>query len=96
MKLLRQQLIMEIINEIPIITQEDLANALRAKGIHATQATLSRDIKDLQLVKTPVGGTLTGMPSRRADSPTRPGSMTACAASFRRLSSNTISAGTWS
>ncbi len=56
MKLLRQQLIMEIINEIPIITQEDLANALRAKGIHATQATLSRDIKDLQLVKTPVGG----------------------------------------
>jgi len=56
LKLRRQQLIMEIINEIPIVTQEDLADALRAKGIHATQATISRDIKELQLVKTPVGG----------------------------------------
>jgi arginine repressor len=36
LKLRRQQLIMEIINEIPIVTQEDLADALRAKGIHAT------------------------------------------------------------
>jgi len=56
LKLRRQQLIMEIIDETPIMTQEDLAEALRIRGIRATQATMSRDIKDLQLVKTPVGG----------------------------------------
>jgi transcriptional regulator of arginine metabolism len=56
LKLRRQQLILEIINERPIMTQEDLAVALRARGIQATQATISRDIKELQLVKTPVGG----------------------------------------
>lgn len=49
-------MILEIINEKPIMTQEDLANALRVRGVIATQATISRDIKDLQLVKTPVGG----------------------------------------
>lgn len=56
MKLRRQQLILEIINEKPIMTQEELANALRAKGIRTTQATISRDIKELQLVKAPAGG----------------------------------------
>jgi transcriptional regulator of arginine metabolism len=49
-------LILEIINEGPIMTQEDLAEALKTRGITATQATISRDIKELQLVKTPVGG----------------------------------------
>jgi transcriptional regulator of arginine metabolism len=49
-------LILEIINEGPIMTQEDLAEALKARGITATQATISRDIKELQLVKSPVGG----------------------------------------
>ena len=56
MKLRRQQLILEIVNERAILTQEDLAEALRARGITATQATISRDIKELQLVKTPVMG----------------------------------------
>lgn len=56
MKLRRQQLILEIINEKPIMTQEELGNALGAKGISTTQATISRDIKELQLVKTPAGG----------------------------------------
>lgn len=56
MKLRRQQLILEIINEQPIMTQEEMANALRVRGVRTTQATISRDIKELQLVKTPAGG----------------------------------------
>jgi transcriptional regulator of arginine metabolism len=56
LKLRRQQLILEIINENLIMTQEELSNALRVRGIRATQATISRDFKDLQLVKTPAGG----------------------------------------
>jgi transcriptional regulator of arginine metabolism len=56
LKLQRQQLILELIKERPIMTQEELAGALRARGIQATQATISRDIKELQLVKTPLGG----------------------------------------
>jgi transcriptional regulator of arginine metabolism len=55
MKLRRQQLILEIIEEKPIATQEELAKELRARGIKATQATISRDIKELQLVKIPAG-----------------------------------------
>jgi transcriptional regulator of arginine metabolism len=55
LKLRRQQLILEIVNERQIMTQEELAEALRERGIIATQATISRDIKEMQLVKTPVG-----------------------------------------
>src|SRR4029077_20747957 len=35
--------------------QEELAAALRAQGISATQVTLSRDIRELSLIKTPQG-----------------------------------------
>jgi transcriptional regulator of arginine metabolism len=56
MKTRRQQLILDIIDEQPIMTQSELARALRARGIRITQATISRDIKELQLVKTPAGG----------------------------------------
>lgn len=55
MKLRRQQLILEIIEEKPIATQEELADELHVRGICATQATISRDIKELQLVKIPTG-----------------------------------------
>lgn len=55
MKLRRQQLILEIIESKPIATQEELARELKKRGISATQATISRDIKELQLVKVPVG-----------------------------------------
>jgi len=56
MKLRRQQLILEIIESKPITTQEELAQELRTRGIPTTQATISRDIKELQLVKVPAGG----------------------------------------
>lgn len=51
MKPTRQSIIMEIISENDIETQNQLMEALAARGIKSTQATLSRDIKDMRLVK---------------------------------------------
>ncbi|MBC7104717.1 MAG: arginine repressor, partial [Firmicutes bacterium] len=53
MKLARQRKIMEIIRMRPIETQEELVLALREEGFRVTQATVSRDIKELGLVKLP-------------------------------------------
>jgi len=50
---LRHAKIKEIIEHRVIETQEDLADALRRENIIVTQATVSRDIKELMLVKTP-------------------------------------------
>lgn len=55
MKLKRHTKIKEIIETGKIETQEDLANALKAEGIEVTQATVSRDIKEMMLVKVPDG-----------------------------------------
>ena len=55
MKMNRHARIKEIIDQNKIETQEDLAAALRAKGIDVTQATVSRDIKELMLIKIPTG-----------------------------------------
>lgn len=51
MKTARQRKIKEIIKSQNISTQEELADALRAAGFSVTQATVSRDIKELQLLK---------------------------------------------
>ena len=51
MKSSRQIAILEVIREKDIETQEELADALRAKGFKVTQATVSRDIKELRLLK---------------------------------------------
>lgn len=51
MKSARQIAILEIITERAIETQEDLADALRKRGFQVTQATVSRDIKELRLLK---------------------------------------------
>ena len=47
----RHQLIRNLVETRNIETQEDLANALKESGIRVTQATVSRDIKELMLVK---------------------------------------------
>lgn len=52
MKSVRHAKILEIIGEHTIETQDELLTRLRAEGYKATQATISRDIKDLRLVKT--------------------------------------------
>lgn len=51
MKTERQRVILEIIANEDIETQNQLMDALLQRGIKSTQATLSRDIKDLHLVK---------------------------------------------
>lgn len=55
MKARRQLRIMEIIRNELISTQEELAQRLRAEGMNVTQATVSRDIKEMQLVKVATG-----------------------------------------
>ncbi len=52
MKSGRHARILDIIGEYPIETQDELLTRLKAEGFKATQATISRDIKDLRLVKT--------------------------------------------
>jgi len=54
-KSFRQGQILRLIRERTIRTQEELADALREMNIRATQVTLSRDIRELGLVKTPAG-----------------------------------------
>ena len=51
MKLDRQSVIMAIISERDIETQNQLMEALAEKGLKSTQATLSRDIREMRLVK---------------------------------------------
>jgi len=50
-KALRQRKIKEIIKNRQISTQEELADALKEAGFKVTQATVSRDIKELRLIK---------------------------------------------
>ena len=51
MKSARQNLILEIIETMEIETQDELADELRRRNIKVTQATVSRDIKELRLLK---------------------------------------------
>lgn len=55
MKNERQERILQIIRENEVETQEDLLVHLKKLGISSTQATISRDIKQLHLVKQPTG-----------------------------------------
>ena len=51
MKRYRQSAILDLVSEEDICSQEELGARLRALGFNATQATISRDIRDLELVK---------------------------------------------
>lgn len=52
MRYSRQNKILEIINKYEVETQDKLASLLKEYGYDVTQATISRDIKELHLVKT--------------------------------------------
>lgn len=56
MKKSRHQKIKELVELYEIETQEELADRLREAGYSVTQATVSRDIRELKLSKVPVGG----------------------------------------
>lgn len=55
MKNSRQQKILELINTYDIDTQEMMIEKLREEGITATQTTISRDIRELKLIKGMTG-----------------------------------------
>jgi|SRR5579863_822889 len=57
-KVLRQRAVLEALRLGPVASQEDLQKALRKRGFKVGQATLSRDIRDLNLSKTSAGYTL--------------------------------------
>jgi len=54
MKIKRQSKIIDLIENNEIETQEELAELLRQEGYEVTQATISRDIKELKLIKVPI------------------------------------------
>ena len=51
----RQAILLEIIEQEAVETQEQLLRLLAERGVKCTQATVSRDIKQLHLVKEPTG-----------------------------------------
>ena len=55
MKVERHEKIIELIRRQEIETQEELAQKLNESGFKVTQATVSRDIKELKLFKVPAG-----------------------------------------
>ncbi len=69
----RRDAILRVVREEPVRSQEELQRLLAGRGFEATQPTLSRDVRELGLVKTPRGYALPGAPDpgldaeRRAD-----------------------------
>ncbi len=72
MKAERQEAIRSMLKEQEIQTQEELAEALRNHGFSVTQATVSRDIREMRLIKKagPNGGYRYAVPERNADTGT--------------------------
>ena len=56
MKKIRHKAIVDIIKKYNVETQEELAGYLKDAGFVVTQATVSRDIRELKLSKVPIGG----------------------------------------
>lgn len=56
MKVSRREKIIELINQYDVTTQEELADLLNSSGFKVTQATVSRDIRDLKLTKMSIDG----------------------------------------
>ncbi len=54
-KRVRQQLILQLVARESVHSQEELAELLARHGYHVTQATVSRDVAELRLVKVPRG-----------------------------------------
>jgi transcriptional regulator of arginine metabolism len=68
MKARRQALIREIVQREPIRSQEQLRKRIKAEGFDVTQATLSRDIREMGLVKGGVDGAYQGAVQATANS----------------------------
>lgn len=85
MKTQRLNVIREVLTGTPVASQDELRRKLRRRGIHVTQATLSRDIHELQLLKGPSGYSLpngNGHGISAADEDDRPPSLSEMLDSF--------------
>ena len=73
MKYRRQNKIIKIVKSTPIHTHDELIGILKEEGFKVTQATVSRDIKELGLIKIPAndGSSVYSVPEPSADSMVR-------------------------
>lgn len=78
MKTKRHAKILELIRGQAIDTQEELLRQLREGGFDVTQATVSRDIRELRLIKTLVPTAGTGIPPYRWSTIPCPPNSTRC------------------
>jgi len=69
----RRDAIVRLVMEEPVRSQEELQRLLAVRGFEATQPTLSRDVRELGLVKTPRGYALLGAADPAADAERRAG-----------------------
>lgn len=67
MKAWRQAQILDVIDHEPVVSQEILRQRLRLRGIDATQATISRDLKEIGLVKRTGDGAYVRPGTERTD-----------------------------
>jgi transcriptional regulator of arginine metabolism len=67
-KLARHQAILDLLGEGPVFSQEELQKLLSKRGFDAGQATLSRDIRELGLVKSANGYSVPGREAAAAES----------------------------
>src|SRR3954471_8330474 len=85
MKSHRQSAILEIIEREAVTSQEQLRERLRTRGVEATQATISRDVRDLGLIKRAVDGAYRrGVPAIAPQADPADGLRTAVADYLRR------------
>lgn len=75
MKARRQSLILDAIQREPVRSQEQLRRSIRAAGFDVTQATLSRDIKELGLLKRSSDGAYQPAGAEAAPAPTTIGAL---------------------
>ena len=78
MKQLRQRAIRDLVDQRPIRTQQELAAALRERGFRTTQATISRDVAELGLIKVDAARGPRPTPCRRGSSRPRRPARTGC------------------
>jgi len=63
----RHRYILQIVQSQPVGTQDELLEALGAKGIEVTQSTLSRDLKDLRVSRVPTDDDYRYLPADASD-----------------------------
>jgi transcriptional regulator of arginine metabolism len=84
MKARRQDLILQLIDRELLHSQEELRHRLHQRGVTATQATISRDIKDLGLVKRAVDGAYQRIDAQRGGPATITSALERAVAEFLR------------